>query len=206
MDEEELRKILNRMGNDVFQLVALARNLGLDYGELVRVLGGGGKVFQEGMGFSETLDIVHWDKDGKILGERHLGPSPVRCLTKYGFKEVAGLIALGIGGTAFSYIGIGTGTTAETKDDSALETEVKRKAGTVTRVTTTEPEDTMQIVTTFAAADTLSGTQAITESGVMNAAVAGTMLCRQTFTVQNINWGAGDTYQVTWKIQAKQGG
>jgi intein/homing endonuclease len=28
--------------------------------------------------------------------------------------------------------------------------------------------------------------------------------CRQVFSALNINWGAGDTLQVTWKVQVKQ--
>ncbi|GAJ01270.1 unnamed protein product, partial [marine sediment metagenome] len=110
-----------------------------------------------------------------------------------------------VAGTPFDYIGIGEGTTGALVGDTDLETPVLRKAGTGTRVTTTETDDTANLVVTFAAADGLVGTDPITESGVMNAGVAGTMACRQTFAVQNINWDAGDTYQVTWKVQAKQG-
>ena len=44
---------------------------------------------------------------------------------------------------------------------------------------------------------------AITESGVFNAAAAGTMLCRQTFVV--VNKDANDTLEITWKFTLSQG-
>ncbi|MEM2849045.1 MAG: hypothetical protein QXI36_02075, partial [Candidatus Bathyarchaeia archaeon] len=87
---------------------------------------------------------------------------------------------------------------------TALVTEIKRKAGTGSRVTTTVTNDTHQLVVTFSAADGLSGTSAVAESGEFNALTGGTMLDRQTFSVLNINWDAGDTLQVTWKVQVKQ--
>jgi hypothetical protein len=200
MDEGELRKALNRMGNDVFQLIALARNLGIDYSDLVRLLGGE-KTLREGMGFSETLDVVHRDKDGNILGERHIGPSPGRCLTNVGFAEVAGLLLTDVGGTAFDYIAIGTGTTAEAATDTALVAETHRAAGTGTRVTVNVTNDTAQLTYTFSGYAT---TEAITESGVFNAATGGTLLCRKTFSALNINFAAGDSLAVTWKITVKQ--
>jgi len=38
----------------------------------------------------------------------------------------------------------------------------------------------------------------VTESAVLNASSAGTMLCRQTFSA--INVADGDTLQITWKV------
>ena len=43
-----------------------------------------------------------------------------------------------------------------------------------------------------------TGTGAITEAGIFNAASAGTMLCRTTFPV--VNKAAGDSIAVTWVI------
>jgi len=48
---------------------------------------------------------------------------------------------------------------------------------------------------------TSTGTQAIDESGVLNLATAGELLCRQTFGALNIDWDGGDSLQITWKIQ-----
>ncbi|MGE4413637.1 MAG: hypothetical protein AB7E45_08145, partial [Candidatus Caldatribacteriota bacterium] len=59
-----------------------------------------------------------------------------------GKAEVAKLIGAGLGGTAFGYIAIGTGTTAEAATDTAMGVELKRKAATVTSVTTNITNDT----------------------------------------------------------------
>ena len=101
----------------------------------------------------------------------------------------------------FGYIAIGTGTTSPTGGDTALETEIKRKAGSKSLVTTGVTNDTLQLQATFSSSDGLSGSHAITESGVFNASTSGTMLARQTFSAVNVNWDNGDSLQVTWKIQ-----
>ena len=206
MSEKEVSEVLSRMGNEVVSLIATSRNLGEDYTKLIELLAASsGDGHKELAGFIDRVILEHFDRDGNLIAKRDSGYQEHKCLCNLGFKEVAGLILTDVGGTAFDYIGIGTGTTGALATDTTLETEVKRKAGTGTRVTTTVTDDTAQIVVTFAAADTLSGTDAITESGVLNAAAAGVLLCRQTFSALNIDWDAGDSLQVTWKVQAKQG-
>lgn len=106
----------------------------------------------------------------------------------------------------FDKIGWGTGTTAAAAGDTALQSEKDASGGastthvvsaaTCSRVTTTVTNDTAQMVGTA----TASGTIAITESGVFNAASAGTLLARQVFTAVNVV--SGDSIQFTWKIQA----
>lgn len=98
---------------------------------------------------------------------------------------------------AFTYIALGTGTTAANVADTALETEatlygLARAAATVSRVTTDTTNDTARLVKTFS----VTGTAAVTESGVLNAASAGTLLARQVFSA--INVVNGDSLQVTW--------
>lgn len=106
----------------------------------------------------------------------------------------------------FDKIGWGTGAVAAAAGDTALGAEKDAAGGvstthvvsaaTVSRVTTTVTNDTAQMVGTA----TSSGTIAITESGVFNAASAGTLLARQVFTAVNVV--SGDSIQFTWKIQA----
>ena len=209
--------ILARMGNDIMTLIAVSRNLSSDYQMLLNILSqqlkaeGKGVEEKEPMQLRDRMIAVVRTRDGKIkLDEngqpmiRDTGWSP-NGITNAGFAEVAGLLLTDVGGTAFDYIAIGTGTTAFSPTQTALVSEVKRKAAAGSRVTTSVSNDTAQLQTTFSSADGLSGTHAITESGVFNAATAGTMLCRQTFSALNIDWDAGDTLQVTWKIQIKQG-
>ncbi len=108
---------------------------------------------------------------------------------------------MGAGGeAAFTYMAIGTGTTAANIADTTLQTEIttnggQRAAGTASRVTTTVTNDTAQLVLTY----TFTGSFAVTESGILNAASVGTLLCRQVFSA--INVASGDTLQITWKIQ-----
>ena len=98
---------------------------------------------------------------------------------------------------------IGTGTTGEGASDTALETEITtgggaRASATCSRVTTSQTNDTAQLVYTW----TFSSTFAVTESGVFDAAgppPSGVMLCRKTFSA--INVGSGDQLQITWKVQ-----
>jgi hypothetical protein len=104
------------------------------------------------------------------------------------------------GEAAFTYIATGTGTTAAAAGDTALQTELaasglSRANSTASRVTTSVTNDTAQLVNTF----TVTGTVAVTESGVLNAASVGTLLCRQTFSA--INVVNGDSLQITWKVQ-----
>ncbi len=101
---------------------------------------------------------------------------------------------------AFTYIAVGTGVTAAAAGDTTLGTEtttsgLARTAGTLSLVTTTTTNDTAQATTTFS----VTGTVAVTESGVLNAASAGTLLCRQVFSA--INVVSGDSLTITWKVQ-----
>jgi hypothetical protein len=99
---------------------------------------------------------------------------------------------------------MGTGTVAPAAGDTALGAEkdeagaatTTHKSATASRVTTTVTNDTAQDVVTF----NYTATLAVTESGVFNAATAGTMLCRQTFSAVNVV--NGDSLQFTWKVKA----
>lgn len=105
------------------------------------------------------------------------------------------------GEAAFTYIAIGTGATAAAAGDTTLQTEIasgggSRASATASRVTTTVTNDTAQLVLTY----NFTSSFAVTESGVLNAASVGVLLCRQVFSA--INVVNGDSLQVTWKIQA----
>lgn len=100
---------------------------------------------------------------------------------------------------AFTYIAVGTGTTAADAADTTLEAEItdsglERAAGTATRTTTSVTNDTAQLAKTFS----VTGTKAVTEVGVLNAASAGTLLSRSIITTKNVV--SGDTLTITYKI------
>lgn len=93
--------------------------------------------------------------------------------------------------TAMSHMAIGTGTTAAAAGDTTLETEASRVALTSTTVT----NNAVAYVASYPAG---TGTGALTEAGILNAASGGTMLCRTVFSV--INKGAADSMTVTWTV------
>jgi len=201
---KELNRALSRLGNDVVGLITGVRSLSDDYQTLLDIMSSlFGDNFKENMGMSDRLIAVVKDREGNVKQVYDSGWSK-NGITNAGFAEVAGLIIGITGVTPFSYIAIGTGTTAFDPTQTALVTEAKRKSATVSRVTTTVTNDTAQLQATFSSADGLTGTSAITESGVFNASTGGIMLCRQTFAPLNINWDAGDSLTITWKIQVKQ--
>ena len=162
---------------------------------------------KEQFGMHDQIILVCRRKDGSIKWktDTETDPKKSNSITNTGMAQVAGLVLIDVGGTAFDYVGIGTGSTAESAAHTDLITPVKRKAGTGTRVTTTQTDDTAQLVTTFSSGDTLSGTDAIAEAGVFTAATAGVMLFRKIFTAKSVNWDDGDTLEVTAKCQMKQG-
>ena len=93
--------------------------------------------------------------------------------------------------TAMSHMAIGTGTTAAASGNTALGTEAARVALTSTTVTS----NAVAYVCSFAAG---TGTGAITEAGILNAASGGTLLCRTVFSV--VNKGASDSMTITWTV------
>lgn len=95
------------------------------------------------------------------------------------------------GANTFKYIGVGTGSTAESSADTALGGELARVAGTASYASGA----IWQITSTFPAG---TGTGAITEYGLFNTTTGGTMLSRDTESV--INKGASDILYATVQI------
>ena len=145
----------------------------------------------------DVMVAVHRDKNGNIKGVREV----IDIMCNGGLAEIAGLIITDVTGvTKFDYIGIGTGdATAQATNDS-LESKLKVKAGTGSRVTTNVANDTGQIVATFSSADGLSGQKAITEAVVQNMSTTGKVACRQVFAALNVDWDAGDSVEITEKV------
>jgi hypothetical protein len=90
-----------------------------------------------------------------------------------------------------SHMAVGTGTTAATAGDTALETELDRNALT----SLNNSSNTVTYVGDWAAGD---ATGAITEAGILNSASAGTMLVHSVFAAKNK--GAGDSLTITWVL------
>ena len=93
--------------------------------------------------------------------------------------------------TAMSHMAIGSGSTAAAASDTALGNQLGRVALPSTTVSAA-------VVTYVASFPAGTGTGAVTEAGILNAASGGTMLCRTVFSV--VNKGASDSMTVTWTV------
>ena len=117
-----------------------------------------------------------------------------------GFAQIALLIG-DASAVPFTYIAVGTSSTAVAINQTALVAEITdsglaRAAGTVSRITTTGTNDTYKITYTW----TASGSKTIEEVGVFNAASSGTMLSRALTTSKAVVSGETLTGTYTLKV------
>lgn len=133
-----------------------------------------------------------------IFGKFNYSPLRVaNLITSAGLAGLASRINGSGAEAAFTYIAVGTGTTAANASDTTLETEITdsglaRANATASRTTTDVSNDTARLQQTFS----VTGTKAVTESGVLNAGASGTLLAREVFSAVNVI--NGDSLQVTW--------
>lgn len=112
-------------------------------------------------------------------------------------KAQLALLAGDATATPFTYLALGTSSTAVSVGQTSLQAEIvdsglARAAATVSRTTTTVTNDTLTLVYTW----TASGTKSIEEIGVFNASSAGTMLSRALTGTKSII--SGETIQATY--------
>ena len=139
-----------------------------------------------------TLVIELRDAEGNIKENRVL-----ENLIVNSGKALFASRLIGTAAAVTSHMAVGTGTTAAAVTQTALVTESARVAlASTTNVTTAVTNDSVQYVANFPAG---TGTAALTEAGLFNAASAGTMVSRVVFPV--VNKGANDALSITWKIQ-----
>jgi hypothetical protein len=122
------------------------------------------------------------DPEGNLVEKREMN----NLITSAGKAAIAGLLGNTGSVNPFTYLAIGTGTTAAAIGDTALQTEITdtglaRALATVTRVTTTVANDTLQLTKAW----TATGAKAVTEIGALNDSIAGILLGRQVFTAIN---------------------
>lgn len=96
---------------------------------------------------------------------------------------------------ALSHMAIGEGTTTQVIADTALESEISRKALTSKTQGSGTDANKVVFVGDWAAGE---GTGAITEAGLFNSATAGTMVTRTTFAVKNKD--VGDSLSIQWTL------
>lgn len=119
-------------------------------------------------------------------------------ITSAGKAQLA-LLAGDGSATAFTYLAIGSSSTAPAIGNTTLGAEITtngfaRASATVSRTTTTVTNDTLQLVYTW----TASGSHTVEEIGIFNASSAGTLLGRALTTTRT--FVSGETFQATYKV------
>ncbi len=133
-----------------------------------------------------NLTVTVFDEQGNVKDQR-----AIKNLVVSAGKTFIASRMVGTSQAIMSHMAIGTGTTTPAVAQTTLTTE----AGRVTLASSSSSSNAVTYTATFPAG---TGTGAITEAGIFNAASAGTLLCRTTFPV--VNKAAGDSIAVTWVV------
>jgi hypothetical protein len=120
-------------------------------------------------------------------------------ITNVGQAGCAGRLGNLGGYSPFTYVALGTSTTAAAATDTALGAEIStgglaRANATATQTTTTVTNDTLQLTYTF----TASASFAVTEEGIFDASSSGHLLAHQVFSAVNV--ASGDSISVTHSV------
>ena len=126
------------------------------------------------------------DQDGNIKEVKHAK----NLVVSVGKTFIASRV-VGTSSAVMSNMAIGISTQTPAAGDTALISE----AGRVALASSSNTANAITFTATFPAG---TGTGAITEAAILNAASAGTMLCRTTFPV--VNKAAGDSIAITWVV------
>lgn len=102
--------------------------------------------------------------------------------------------------TPFTYLALGTSSTAPAVGNTTLGAEIttnglQRASATVTRTTTSVTNDTLTLSKTF----TATGSHTVEEVGIFNASSAGTLLGRALTSTKSLI--SGETITATYNVQ-----
>ena len=145
-------------------------------------------MFNDSIKMKGKLNIVLTGPDGEVKEQREVDNLVVTVGKNFIASRMKDATA-----TAMTHMEVGTSTQAAAVGDTALIAAVASSRVTLTSTTVTT--NSVAYVASFPAG---TGTGALTEAGIFNAASAGTMLCRTVFSV--INKGAADTLGITWTV------
>jgi hypothetical protein len=148
-------------------------------------------MFNDAIKMTGNLKLVLTDEHGNVKQEEEVK----NLVVTVGKNFIASSMAKTTTNSpaAMTHMEVGTGTTAAAVGDTALQTAVASSRVTLTSTTVTT--NNVAYVASFPAG---TGTGALTEAGIFNAASSGTLLCRTVFSV--INKGAADTLGITWTV------
>lgn len=173
----------------------------------------------------DEVIIEHRDKNGKLIRRHKLNSGfkhwllkklglTHNCMCLAGIQDVAQWISGLSAPTAYGFMGIGSGTTGDTIDDTTLQTAVLIRAVAGTVVTTTKANDTVRWVHVFSKANDASLTgfaSDINEVAVTSAAGAGYHLLLHIAgavnygAVDHCTWDNGDLLSITINCKQEQG-
>ena len=145
-------------------------------------------MFNDAIKMTGNLKLVLTDENGNIKQEEEVKNLVVTAGKGFIASRMKDATA-----TAMTHMEVGTSSTAAAVGDTTLTAAVASSRTLLTSTTVTT--NSVAYVCSFPAG---TGTGALTEAGLFNAASAGTMLCRTVFSV--INKGAADTLGITWTV------
>lgn len=142
-----------------------------------------------------TYDITVTDINSEVLLQKTVDNLVVNA----GLAQLASLCG-DSGATPFTYIELGTSSTAVAASQTALQAAITdsglaRVAATISRVTTTVTNDTFQATYTW----TASGSKTVEEVGIFSASSGGTMLSRAL--TGSISLVSGNQLSITYKLK-----
>lgn len=161
-------------------------NFGLRMQQMMRF----GKQRQDRLRMRGRLEVRLFDENGRLKQERIIS----NLVVNVGLYHIADQLS-DQGNDAMSHMAVGTDNTAAAAGNTTLGSEAARVALDSTTQGTGAEADEVTYVATFAAG---TGTGALVEAGILNAAEAGVLLCRSVFSV--INKGASDSLGITWVL------
>lgn len=142
-------------------------------------------MFNDNLKVTGNVQIQLFNKDGSVKDSRE-----IRNLVVTTGKEFIAARMVGTP-TEMSHMAIGADNTAAAAGNTALGAELGRVA--------LSSDTAVGVVVTYVASFPAgTGTGAVVEAGIFNAASGGTMLCRTVFSV--VNKGVDDAMSITWTI------
>ena len=143
-------------------------------------------MFTESVNLKGNLEVILLDQNGIQKDYRKIE----NVVVAVGKQIIAARL---VGNTIAipSHMAVGTDSTAAATGQTALGGEL----GRVVLDSTTRVSNVLTYVATFPAG---TGTGALAEAAILNAASTGNMLCRTTFSV--VNKAIGDSIVITWNV------
>lgn len=140
----------------------------------------------DSLNLSGTVCICKYDANMNKVEELN-----IKNLVVTAGKSLIAQLITGNSSSSITHMAIGSGSTAAAAADTALVTEL-------TRVILSAKNASSNVMSFVSIYNPGTGTGTIQEAGLFNAASAGTMLCRTTFSA--ITKAATDTVSITWTV------